>query len=440
MGAIKSWLNRYASRKMFSLFLLGFSSGLPLALISGTLQAWMRTSNVSLVTIGFASMVSQPYSLKFLWSPIFDLYAPALLSGKRGWILSCQILCMLMLLLMACYNPLTMFKGIPALIILAFTLALCSASQDIVIDGYRVNILEPDERGLGAALSVEGYRVAMIVSGGFALIIADKFGWNFAYMVMSLMMGIGILGTLIAPKEPAIATKPKKGASGFLLLLKQCWNDFFERKNAFLLMALIILYKLSDSMSHALTTPFLIDIGYSLTEIGVFNKSIGMIATLIGVFFGGMVMTRVGLFNSLLFFCILSAFSNATYMLVAIVGKNYSFTPIAIFAESLCGGMGTAALVALVMGICSLQYSSTQFALLTSLTAIGRIYVGPLSGFLSQHFGWQIFYAISIVAAVPAVVLILLLRDNIYAIDKKSAPADNYSSTQLPRGAAAARG
>lgn len=415
---IKAWLSSYMNKRLLVVFMLGFASGLPIALVGGTLQAWFKTSGASIVLIGFTSLIGQPYSYKYFWAPLLDKYSPvSTLDRRRSWMLAMQITIIGLIICMAMFKPeavVHLYKwDVPVLFLLGIVLSTCSATQDIAIDAYRIEVLKHDERGLGSALGIEGYRVAMLASGGFALVLADKLGWQVTYICMAGLMLIGVLATLIAPPVQNI----EKSNKSLKTIIIASFKDFLLRKNAWLILLLIILYKLGDAFSHALSTTFLLDLGFSLTEVGLINKVLGVVATLIGVFVGGLFMTRVGLYRALLFFGILASLTNLTYMLLALAGKNFNIACTAVLIENICAGMGTAAFVALLMSLCSKNYTATQFALLSSLTALGRIYVGPISGYMVQAFGWAIFYGFSAMAAIPSLLLLIYLRKQIEVRD-----------------------
>jgi PAT family beta-lactamase induction signal transducer AmpG len=427
---LNQWLSTYLNKRMLVVFMLGFSSGLPLALIGGTLQAWFKTSGASMILIGFTTLIGQPYSYKYLWAPLLDKYAPSgLLDRRRSWMIMMQLLIISAIIAMAMFNPqatVHLFKwDIPILLLLGLFLSTCSATQDIAIDAYRIEILKHDERGLGAALSIEGWRLATIASGGFALVLADKIGWQSTYLCMAGLMLIGVLAAAIAPP----AQQPTEKSSDSLpTLIVTAFKDFLLRKKAGLILLLLILYKLGDAFSHALSSTFLLDLNFSLTEVGMINKVLGVIATLMGVFVGGLFMTKVGLYRALLSFGILAAITNLTYMILALVGKNFEIACGAVFIENLCAGMGTAAFVALIMSLCNKNYTATQFALFSSLTALGRIYVGPISGYMVQAFGWAIFYGFSAAAAIPGLLLLIYLRKQIEMRDVDTAAESTESS------------
>ncbi|HGN0339656.1 TPA: muropeptide MFS transporter AmpG [Proteus mirabilis] len=394
--------------KSFILLLLGFTSGLPLALTAGTLQAWMTVENIDLKTIGFFSLVGQAYVFKFLWSPFMDRYTPSFLGRRRGWMLLTQIGLVLGIAGMGFLNPSHYLWWLASL---AVIVAFCSASQDIVFDAYKTDILKADERGTGAAVSVLGYRIAMLVSGGMALWLADKYiGWQNMYWLMAALMGIGIIATLLA-QEPETAVKPPRTLYEAVI---EPLYEFFSRNNAWLILLLIVLYKMGDAFALSLSTTFLIrGAGFDAGEVGLVNKTLGLAATIVGALLGGLLMRRWTLFKALMIFGILQGGSNIGYWYLAISEQNiYSMGAVIAF-ENICGGMGTAAFVALLMTLCHQSFSATQFALLSALAAIGRVYVGPVAGWYVESHGWEAFYLFSIVASVPGIILLMIAKNTL---------------------------
>ena len=279
----QKWLKTYLNRRILVVFLLGFSSGLPLALIGGTLQAWFKTSGASIVAIGFLTLITQPYSYKFLWSPLLDKFTPShMIDRRRSWMLSMQVGIIAMIIAMAFFAPentVSIFnRDIPVLAVLGFILAIFSATQDIAIDAYRVEVLKHDERGLGSALSIEGFRLAMIVSGGFSLILAHNVGWQQTYLIMAGIMLVGVLATAIAPS--VTESKEAKNRSLFAII-KESFGDFLKRDKAILILLLVVSYKLSDAFSHALSTAFLLDLDFNLTQFGLFLQKITHLSMLL---------------------------------------------------------------------------------------------------------------------------------------------------------------
>jgi PAT family beta-lactamase induction signal transducer AmpG len=395
----------FRSRRIAAVLLLGFASGLPLALTAGTLQAWLAVESIDIKTIGLFTLVGQPYTYKFLWAPLMDRYTPPFLGRRRGWLILTQLALLGAIAFMGTMNP----RESPWLLAaVAFGVAFLSASQDIVFDAYRTDVLREAERGPGAAISVLGYRLAMLVSGGGALVIADQYlGWSTMYLLMAALMGIGIVATWFAPEPEEVPRAPRTLARAISEPLK----EFFSRQGAWLLLLLIVLYKLGDAFAGSLTTAFLIQgAGFTATEVGAINKALGLVATIVGALIGGAWMVRLGLYRALLGFGMLQAVTNLGFMLLAIVGKDYSLMVTAVALENLCGGMGTAAFVALLMSLCDKRFSATQYALLSALAAVGRVYVGPASGLLVSAVGWAPFFFLTFVIALPGIALLWLMR------------------------------
>ncbi|MDC9587834.1 muropeptide MFS transporter AmpG [Xenorhabdus sp. XENO-10] len=398
------YFNLSALRNYRTLLLLGFASGLPLALTAGTLQAWMTVENVDIRTIGFFTLVGQAYVFKFLWAPTMDRYTPSFLGRRRGWMLVTQLLLIVSIAAMGFLQPSQHLWWLAAL---AVSVAFFSASQDIIFDAYKTDLLSQEERGSGAAISVLGYRLAMLVSGGLALLLATYIGWQSMYWVMAGLMLIGVYATLTA-KEPELNTAPPKTLSQAVF---EPLSDFFNRNNAWLILLLIILYKLADAFAISLSTPFLIrGIGFNPAEVGMINKTLGLAATIVGALYGGYLMHKMSLFRALMIFGILQTVSNFGYWILAITPKDIYSMGAVVFLENICGGMGTAAFVALLMTLCNKSFSATQFALLSALSAVGRVYVGPVAGWFAEAYGWPLFYLFSIVIGLPGLVLLLACR------------------------------
>ena len=411
-NSMNAYLEIFRSRRVAVVCLLGFSSGLPLALTSGTLQAWMTVSGVDLATIGIFTLVGIPYTWKFLWAPFMDRYVPPFLGRRRGWIAAMQMVLGAGIAIMGALDPVTMPWALAAL---ALMVAFISASQDVVFDAYRADVLRPAERGIGAAVSVLGYRLAMLVSGALALILSDQIGWQNTYWLMAALMIAAIGATLFGPEPEVKVTPPKTLTEAVIEPLR----EFFARNGAWGLLLLIVLYKLGDAFAGSLTTAFLIrGVDFTPTEVGAINKGMGLAATLVGVVFGGVLMARLGLFRSLLAFGILQAISNLTFMWLAAIGKDYAVMVLAVGFENLSGGMGTAAFVALLMGMCDKRFTASQFALLSALAAVGRVYVGPASGYMVESIGWTTFFGFTFLIALPGLLLLFVMRRSIEAMGR----------------------
>ncbi len=365
----------------------------------------MTVENIDLKTIGFFSLVGQAYVFKFLWSPMMDRYTPPFLGRRRGWLLMTQGMLLLAVAAMGFLEPASQLRWMAAL---AVVIAFCSASQDIVFDAWKTDVLSAEERGAGAAISVLGYRLGMLVSGGLALWLADRYlGWQGMYWLMAALLIPCMIATFLAPEPSDVIPVPRSLEQAVAEPLR----DFFGRNNAWLILLLIVLYKLGDAFAMSLTTTFLIrGVGFDAGEVGVVNKTLGLIATIIGALYGGVLMQRLSLFRALLIFGILQGVSNAGYWLLSITDKHMLSMAAAVFFENLCGGMGTAAFVALLMTLCNKSFSATQFALLSALSAVGRVYVGPIAGWFVEAHGWAEFYLFSVFAAIPGLLLLLICR------------------------------
>jgi PAT family beta-lactamase induction signal transducer AmpG len=403
----------FGSRRIFLLLLLGFASGLPLALTGATLQAWLAVEGIDIRTIGWFALVGQPYVYKFLWAPLMDRYRLPFLGRRRGWLVLTQGALLASIALMGMLSP----KETPLLLAgVAVVVAFLSASQDIVFDAFRADTLRAEERGAGAAVSVLGYRIAMLVSGGLALILADNWlTWEQTFLVMAALMLVGVAAAWAAEEPPTPASAPRTLAQA----VREPLGEYFARPAAIALLVLIILYKLGDAFAGTLSTAFLLrGAGFSLTEVGLVNKWLGVGATILGALAGGALMAKLGLYRSLMLFGVLQALTNLGFMLLAMAGKSYPLMVGVIAAENLCGGMGTAAFVALLMAMCDRRFSATQYALLSALASLGRVYVGPAAGALAAAFGWTPFFFFTFLVALPGLVMLWWQRRRIEALDR----------------------
>jgi len=397
----------HKNRRFFAMLFLGFSSGLPLALTSSTLQAWFTEAGVSLVTIGALSLIGLPYIWKFLWAPVMDRFIPPFFGRRRGWIVLTQLSLCAALFFMANLNPANQGWMIGAL---ALLIAFLSASQDIAIDAYRTDILSPTERGMGSAIFIFSCRVALLFSGGFALILADYFGWRMTYELMAVILGALVLATYWSPNIPNECLPPKN----FYAAVVEPFLDLLKREDIFLILLFIVLYKLGAALAIALMSNFLLKtLGFTLTQVGIAYKFGGFIATILGAFVGGLLLMRSGLYRGLLFFGLAQAFSNLTFVVLALVGKNYFLMLLSLFIENFCSGMSTTALLVFLTSLCHQRYSATQFACLSALDSIGRVFVGPLAAKMVMHWGWVNFYGWSFILCFPGIFVLTLLRKKV---------------------------
>jgi PAT family beta-lactamase induction signal transducer AmpG len=503
-SAVAVFAQVFASRRIAAMLGLGFASGLPLALSSGTLQAWLTVEGIDIRTIGFFALAGLPYTFKFVWAPLLDRFEPRFLGRRRAWLLITQLLLAAACWAMASFDP---RSSITVLAALAVAVAFLSASQDVVFDAYRADLLEPTERGAGAAVSVLGYRLAMLVSGGLALILADQWlGWPNTYRLMGGLFVVMAGITLLAPRTPTddarlrsdarrewrgfVAMVAAGGLAWFLLdaagdaLLPdrpgrfqrlgadtvallgafaaalwaarragfpsfvEPWDAFFTRRHALGLLALIVLYKLGDAFAGSLSTAFLIrGAGFTATEVGAVNKVLGLIATIVGALAGGALLAKLSLWRALMAFGVLQAISNLGYWLLAVLPKDYTLMAAAIAVENLCGGLGTAAFVAFLMALTDRRFTAAQYALLSALAAVGRVYVGPASGVMVEAFGWPLFFLVTVVAALPGLLVLWVLRRDVEVLDAPShdpvaeaeggSPPDGHATVRDGAGAVA---
>lgn len=398
--------------------LLGFSSGLPLALSDSTLQAWLTVEDVEVATIGVFSLVGLPYVFKFLWAPALDRFRLGWPGRRRDWTLACQVT---LAALLAAAGWLNLAAGpLLWLGVVAVAIAFASATQDVAIDAYRTEILEERERGFGAAVFVLGYRVAMLASGAGALALADRVGFANTYLVMAALLAVGIAANLAGPPTPADIARPRSLQAAVVDPLV----EFFRRPEALALLLLIVLYKLGDAFAGRLVTTFLIrEVGFSLTDVGVVNKALGLAAAMAGALYGGVLMVRLGLYRALVLFAVMQAVTNLGFLVLALIEKSYAALIAVVALENLTGGMGTAAFVALLMAICDRRFTATQFALLSAAASLGRVFAGPPSGFLVEAAGWAVFFFLTFVIALPAIGILVRHRRLLERLDDNEAAA-----------------
>lgn len=400
-------MHRYWDRRLFILLCLGFSSGLPLTLIGGTLDAWFTQAGRTYVEIGLLTLVGLPYTLKFLWAPLLDKFGDNRLGLRRNWMMITQLGLVCLLFAMSFGNP---SLDPLYLAVLAVCIAIFSATQDIAIDAYRAEILQPEERGLGVAVFVAAYRVAMIVASGVALILADQIGWVTVYRFMAALMFVGVITTSLISEPP----HPVHHKEDVLKLTVDACKNLLERKGIFLVIGLVVFYKFGDAFIAKMTTPFLLrELGFTLTEIGTVNKIGGVIATVVGLFVGGIIMTRLTLFRALLLFGFAQAISNLMYLWLAYMGHDLHAMIATLMIENFCGGMGTSAFLALLMSLCDNRFTAFHFALFSALSALPREILGPVSGYTVEHLGWISYFTITFIASFPGLIILWFLRKEI---------------------------
>ena len=428
----KTGLTVYAAPPVFALFFLGFASGLPLALSFGSLSAWLAEDGVSRTAIGLFAAVGTPYSLKFLWAPLMDrIPLPGLgrlFGRRRGWILLTQALIILAILAVGASDPGTN-PGQVALF--AVALAFASASQDIVIDAFRIESLTEDQQAAGASATVFGYRVAMVVSGAGALLLADQYSWAVAYQVMAVVMLVGVVTVLLRPEpeqrksedeeeregqlQTFMAARPQLPKwlgelTGFLYLgVVAPFAQFMTRQGWVLILAFVVFFKFGDTLAGVMTMPFFLDLGFSKTEVAAVAKAFGFAMTMTGFALGGMVMAKLGMVKALWIAGILQMVSNLMFAVQAMVGYDLTMLAATIGFENLAGGLGTAVFVAYLSSLCNISYTATQYALLSSFMAAARTWLSTSAGWMAETFDWTVFFLTTTVAAVPGLILLYLV-------------------------------
>lgn len=425
----------YRERRVVVILLLGFSSGLPLLLVYATLSAWLKESGISLTAIGLFSWASTAYAIKFLWSPLVDhMPLPFLtraLGQRRSWLVVAQIFVAVCMLGLGATNP---AENISATALWAVFLAFASATQDIVIDAYRVESLPEDRQGAGAANYTFGYRMAMLVAGAGALIIADVSGWFAAYAVMAALMAVGLMTTLISPepvrqssdesrnREQQVTNavsrftrwpdRMRRFAAETYAAVICPFADFMTRRHWVMILLFVAFYKYGDALLGVMANPFYLDIGFSKSEIAVVSKFYGLAMTLAGGLLGGALVARYGILKTLLIGGIAQALSNLAFAVQAYVGYSLPMLAVTISIENFTGGIATIAFIAYLSSLCNVAYTATQFALLSSLMAFARTIFASGGGWLADHMNWVSYFLLTTVAAVPGLILLLWLMKN----------------------------
>ncbi len=437
-SAIKRWFDSiavYRQPRVAAILFLGFSSGLPLALTFGTLTLWLAESGVSKTSIGLFALAGAPYTFKFLWSPLLDRLAIPLITRKfgrrRSWMLTTQLALVFSILGLGMSDPIdNPFR----MALFAFITACWSASQDIVIDAYRVEILEERQYGAGAAMVVLGYRIGMLVSGAGALYLANAMSWFATYAIMAAAMGVGIITTLLNP-EPQVRESiesQQQEAKIRRFLAERPWltgrrrdvvawvsvavvapfTEFMHRRGWLLTLFFILLYKFGDALAGVMSNPFYVELGFSKIEIANVSKLFGLAALIVGSFIGGALVNRIGIMKALLWCGMLQMLSNLMFVWLAHAGYDMTVLTMTIAVENLSSGMGMAAFVSYLSALCNVAYTATQYALLSSLMAFGRTLLSSSGGWFADHMSWGPFFLLTTAAALPGLLLLLWMMRN----------------------------
>lgn len=412
----KSWRDAfaaYADRRLLVVLAMGFSSGLPLALTGATLSYWLRTVGLSRTDIGLFSLIGIAYNVKFLWAPVLDHVAAPFflrhLGRRRSWALVTQLGLVAALLWVGSTDPATApFDTALA----ALFVAIFSASQDIAIDAYRVEILDPHQQGAGAAMTQYGYRIGLLAAGAGALLLSTYLDWFGVYAVMALLVGVGMLTVLLCDEpggDQVLSRGPRAGESFLHHAVVAPLLDLANRPRWYVILPFVVLYKLSDALAGVMTTTFYVDLHFTAAEIAGVTKVVGLAATVLGVFAGGALVARMGLMWTLMVGGIVQAATNALFSLLAVMGHDVGMLAVAVFLENFTSGVGSAALVAYLSSLCSFAFTATQYALLSSLAAIGRTILSSGGGWLADRMDWASFFLLTTFAGLPGLILLLWL-------------------------------
>ena len=390
------------NRRMLICIFIGFSSGLPLFILINLIAAWLRSEGVDLKAIGLFALIGFPYTWKFMWSPLMDRYALGRLGRRRGWMLATQVLLLLAVAAFGLFNPRTDLWTIAAL---AALVAFFSASQDIVLDAYRREILSDEEQGLGTAIHVNAYKLAGLIPGSLALILADRLPWDTVFLITSLFMIPGMITTLLVDEPPIHGAPPRTLEDAVVLPFR----EFLRRagwQQALLVLSFIFLYKLGDSMATALATPFYLDLGFTKTEIGLIAKNAGLWLNVAGGLIGGIWLVKLGINRGLWVFGVIQAVVILGFAWLATVGPSKVALALVIGSEAFGVGLGTAAFTAYIARTTDPRYTATQFALFTSLASVPRTFANAATGYIVAQIGWFGFFLLCTALAIPGLLLL----------------------------------
>ncbi len=390
------------NRRMLICIFTGFTSGLPLYILFSMIPAWLRTDGVDLGTIGLFALIQIPYTWKFFWAPLMDRYTPPFLGRRRGWLLATQVFLLGNIAILGMFEP---QQDIWIIAYLCAAVAFFSASQDIVIDAYRREILPDEELGLGNSIHVNAYRISGLIPGSLALILADHLPWDTVFQIVAVFMLVGI-GMTLAVKEPQLLGNAPKTLKAAVV---EPFKEFMDRKgwrHALLILSFIFLYKLGDNMATALATPFYLDLGFTMTEIGLVAKNAALWPAIIGGILGGLLMVKIGINRALWLFGLVQIITIIGFAVLAEVGNNLIVLAVVISLEYLGVGLGTAAFVAFIARSTHPKYTATQLALFTALAAVPRTFVNAVVGYVVEYTGWTQFFIFCTFAAIPGMLLL----------------------------------
>ncbi len=393
----------YGQRKMLALLLLGFSAGLPSLMVGAVLQTWLTGAGVDVSTIGYFSLVGLPYAAKPLWAPLIDRYALPWAGRRRSWLFITQGALLIAIAVLAMQDP---RLAMPGFIAAAVMVAFCSASQDIVVDAYRADVLTAQEVGAGSACYVTGFRIAAVLGMWLPLVLATHISWSSTYLAMTVFLAVGLIGTLLAEEPPAPTNPPSSFADSVTLP----FVDFVARRglsSTIAVLAFVILYKLGDQLLANVSMPFLLkQMQFKQGVVAGIQSGVGLAAAIAGTVTGGAILARIGTNRSLWIFGVLQAGSNVGYWMLAKVGPSVACLTWVIGIENFCAGLVTAAFLGFLVSLCNPRFSATQFALLSGLMMLGRSLAAAPAGAVVNMVGWEWFFMISVMAAIPGMLLL----------------------------------
>jgi PAT family beta-lactamase induction signal transducer AmpG len=399
----------YFDRRMLAIFGMGFASGLPLLLTTSTLSYWLSRRGIDKTTIGLFAVVGLPYALKFLWAPALDFVRVPLLGARlgkrRAWTLVSQAALAAAILGLGATEPAAAPWATAAL---AFVVAFCSATQDVAIDAYRIEVLRDHEQGAGAAATQAGYRLGLLVAGAGAIAASDFVAWSLVFTGLAALVGVGSIATLLAP-EPPVPSGTASVPQGFVHAFLEPLRDLAARPQIGAVVGFALLYKFGDAIAGAMANPFYVELGFSGVEIASVTKVFGVVANLVGVILGGLLVARAGLFRALLIGGVLQAATNLLFALLARIGHDLPMLAVAVGADAVTGGIAASAFVAYFSSLCRTGMSATQYALLTSLMAVGRTLLSSGSGWMADRMDWMTFFIATTALAIPGLVLLARL-------------------------------
>ena len=394
--------NSFLTKKVIICFFTGFTSGLPLFILISLLPAWLMESGLDLKAIGLFALIQFPFTWKFLWAPLFDRFSFSM-GRRRGWLIIFQVLLLVSISISGFIDPKSQIMTVA---IISITIAIFSASQDVVIDAYRRELLLDNELGLGNAIHVNAYKISSLIPGSLSLILADVFSWELVFFITGLFMIPGIILTILI-KEPLLKTMPPKTIKEAVI---EPFKEFINRKGikeAFLILLFIFLYKVGDSMATALATPFYMDLGFSMTQIGIIAKNAGLWASISGGILGGIWMIKLGINRALWIFGFMQMFATLSFAWLALSGDNPLILAITVGLEFFAAGLGTTAFIAYIAKTTNPKFTATQFALFTSLAALPRTITNASTGYLVEIFGWHNFFIFCFFIAIPGMILLI---------------------------------